>query len=90
MVGQWKVVNGGPWEGVILSFSENGKFSISGGTKGITEEGSYYFTSEDTIVFRLPDYQGTMIVALASDASTLTVTNSKEPFGMIYSIQKVK
>lgn len=90
IVGQWKVINGGPWGGAILSFSEDGIFSMTGGLQEPDAKGTYYFSSEDTIAFQLPDYQGTMTLSLASDMSSLTVSTSKDPFGIIYSIERVR
>jgi hypothetical protein len=91
LIGQWKVVNGGAWGDGILTFSEDGKFSIVGGLQEKDAEGIYYFTSETTIAFDLPKYQGVITLELMNDNITdMTVTTSNEIFGTIYSVKRVK
>jgi hypothetical protein len=95
LVGQWKVESGGTWEGSVLTFSDDGKFSIVGGLQEKDAEGIYFFTSEITVAFRLPNYQGTITLEFLKEFdnfnfSSMTVVTSLEPFGTIYSVQRVK
>jgi hypothetical protein len=91
ILGQWKIINGGTWGGATLTFSDDGSFSVLGGLQEKDAKGSYYFTSDNEIAFRLPNYQGTATIEFDSDNQiSLTVITSDQPFGLIYSAEKIE
>lgn len=91
LLGQWKIINGGTWGGATLTFSDDGSFSVLGGLQEKDAKGSYYFTADNEIAFHLPNYQGTATIEFKNDNQiSLTVATSDQPFGFMYSAEKVK
>jgi len=91
VLGQWKVVNGGAWEGATITFYEDGNLTLSGGSPVKDDKGSYYFTAEDVIVFNFQDYQGSADIELITNKDmSLVVTRSDEAFNAIYSLERVE
>lgn len=94
LLGQWKISGetkvDGAWGDAILTFSDDGNFSVIGGLQEKEAKGNYFFTSENTIAFSLPDYQGSVTLEFTgNDQMSLTVTKSNEIFGLIYSAERV-
>jgi hypothetical protein len=91
LLGQWRVINGGPWEGATLTFDADGSFTVVGGTQENDDRGSFYFTAEQYIVFTFPDYDGSAYINFITDNQlAFTSTPSNEPFGVIYTLERVK
>lgn len=91
LLGQWKVINGGPWGDAILTFEADGGFTIVDSLQQKDGEGSYFFTSENTIAFSFPNYQGSAEIEFQSDDEMdLSVTTSDQVFGILYSAERVK
>ncbi len=90
LLGKWRANSGGPWNNAILTFGPDDTFSVVGGSQEPNATGTFFFTAENIIAFRLPKYQGTaQIEFLDQDTTSLTVTTSLAPFGIIYSIKRV-
>lgn len=91
LIGTWKITNGGPWGDALLTFEEEGNFSVTGGLQEPEAHGIYIFTAEDAIAFQFPRYSGTVqIKLLENDQLSLTVGTSDSPFGSLYSAVRVR
>lgn len=91
LLGEWKISSGGAWGGATLTFDDDGSFSVRDSSREKDGTGNYLFTSENTIVFYLPNYDGSVVIEFESENEmSLTVTTSDGPFGSIYSAERVK
>ncbi|MBA3533399.1 MAG: hypothetical protein H0T73_15880 [Ardenticatenales bacterium] len=90
-MGRWHITSGGAWGDSIVTFEADGAMSVEGGAQAMEEQGTYAFTAENTISFQLASFSGTAKIEFPEEGRlSLTVMTSEQPFGTIYSAERVE